>query len=73
MSSLGAAALLVIPIQIDIEPVAALHVFHDTPDTFDEVDLAFATATGHLCGQAIDRLRLHHANVCRHALVDQVQ
>ena len=63
MSSLGASALLVIPILIDIEPVGALHVFHDTPDAFDEDDLAFATATGHLCAQAIDRLRLHEMDV----------
>ncbi len=73
MSSLGASALLVIPILIDTEPIGALHVFHDTPDAFDEDDLAFATAIGHLCAQAIDRLRLHQANDRGHPLVDQVQ
>lgn len=56
MSSLDASALLVIPIQIDRNPVGALHVFPDGAERFDEDDLTFGTAVGHLCAQAIDRV-----------------
>ncbi len=58
MSSLDASAMLVVPIQIDRQPVGALHVFHDEATSFDEDDLTFATAVGHLCAQSIERLRL---------------
>lgn len=62
MSSLDASALLVIPIQIDRQPVGALHVFRDGPDRFDEEDLSFGTAAGLLCAQAFDRLRTHQSS-----------
>ncbi len=58
MTSLGASVLMVVPLQIDHLPVGALHLFHDQPGAFDKDDLTFATAVGHLCAQAIERLRL---------------
>lgn len=72
MTSLHAAALLVIPLQVDRLPVGALHVFHNEPDPFDEDDLAFAAAAGLLCAQAIDRLQSREALDQRHTPVDQI-
>lgn len=61
MSALGGDTLLVAPIQIDRQPVGALHLFHEGADWFDADDLAFATAVGRLCAQSIERLRLRAA------------
>lgn len=57
MSSLSASSLLVIPIQIAREPVGAIHLYREGQDPFDNDELSFGTAMGHLCSQAVDRLR----------------
>jgi hypothetical protein len=59
MAAVNARGLLVIPIQIERDPLGALHLLHAGPPTPDEDDLTFATAVGQLCAQAIDRSRLH--------------
>jgi len=59
MGSVDAQGLLVIPIQIDRDPLGAFHLFHAGPPAPDEDEMTFATAVGQLCAQAIDRSRLH--------------
>lgn len=77
MTSLQATRLLVVPVQIEQQPVGALHIFLDDADVTVDEDLDFANALGHLCAQAIDRLRLHDTlgrTLDRmHELVDQAQ